>query len=300
MTKFRNLCLSDKIYLSIVYLLMTIFVVLVLYPLIYVISCSFSSPNALVAGKVVLLPVEPGLQGYTAVFNTPEVWTGYRNSIIYTAVGTVLSILVTMLGAFPLSRKEFPARGFFTGLFAVTMFIGGGLIPQYLLIKNLHMMDTMWALIIPTLFSAWSIVIARTFISSSIPNELYEAASVDGCGYIRFFFVMVLPLSKALMAVLALSYATGMWNSYFSAMLYISDSAKFPLQIILRNILVQNQVDIQNLTTTMNIKDVMERQYISELLKYSLIVVSSIPLLIMYPFIQKYFIKGVMVGSIKG
>lgn len=300
MTKFRNMCLSDKIYLSVVYLLMAIFVLLVLYPLVYVVSCSFSSPSALVAGKVVLWPVEPGLQGYTAVFNTSEVWTGYLNSIIYTVTGTILSIFVTMLGAFPLSRKEFPARNFFTGLFAVTMFIGGGLVPQYLLIKNLGLMDSMWALIIPSLFSAWSIVIARTFISSSISNELYEAAAVDGCGYIRFFFIMVLPLSKALMAVLALNYATGMWNSYFSAMLYINDASKFPLQIILRNILVQNQVDVNNLTTTMNITDLMEKQYISELLKYSLIVVSSIPLLIMYPFIQKYFIKGVMIGSIKG
>lgn len=300
MKKFFRMCRSDRIYLTVVYLLLGIFVLLILYPILYIIGCSFSSPTALINGKVVLWPVDFSLMGYDAVFNQPSVWSGYRNSFIYTAVGTVLSVAVTMCAAFPLTRKEFPAKKFFTWLFTVTMFIGGAMIPQYLLVKGLGLMDTMWAIIIPSLFSAWSVIIARTFITSSLPEELYEAAVVDGCGYIRYFVKMVIPLSKALIAVLALSYATGMWNSYFSALLYISDSAKFPLQIILRNILIQNTVDMSSLTAGINVQDMMARQYISELLKYSLIVVSSLPLLIIYPFIQKYFIKGVMVGSIKG
>ncbi len=290
----------DKCYLFFIYLFLILFTFIVLYPLIYILSCSFSSPTALVNGKVFFLPVDFGFMGYTAVFKTSAVWVGYKNSLVYTVVGTVFSVMVTMMGAFPLTRDEFPAKKAITLLFTITMFIGGALIPQYLLIKGLGMMDTMWAIIIPSLFSAWSIIIARTFIKSNIPAELFEAASVDGCSYIRFFFTMVLPLSKAVMAVLALSYATGMWNSYFSALLYINDAAKFPLQIILRNILVQNTVDIQGLTSSMNLQDVMAKQYIAELLKYSLIVVASVPLLIFYPFIQKYFIKGVMVGSIKG
>ncbi len=301
MKKFRRMCWQDKCYVIAVGIFLGIFTLLVLYPLIYVISCSFSAPRALVAGKVKLLPVEFSLMGYEAVFKTPEVFTGYRNSILYTIIGTILSVLVTMMGAFPLTRKEFVDKGFFTGLFAITMFIGGGLIPQYLLIKNLHLMNTMWALIIPTLFSAWSIIIARTFISSSIPEELYEAAAVDGCGYVRYFIRIVLPLSKAIMAVLALSYATGMWNSYFSAMLYINDSTKYPLQIVLRDILVQNTINIDDIAKSMsNLTEMMDRQNLSESLKYSLIVVSSIPLMLFYPFIQKYFIKGVMIGSIKG
>ena len=301
MKKFRRMCWQDKCYVIAVGIFLGIFTLLVLYPLIYVISCSFSDPNALVAGKVKLLPVQFSLVGYKAVFKTPEVFTGYRNSILYTVTGTVLSVLVAMMGAFPLTRKEFVDKGFFTGLFAVTMFIGGGLIPQYLLIKNLHLMNTMWALIMPTLFSAWSIIIARTFISSSIPEELYEAAAVDGCGYVRYFIRIVLPLSKAIMAVLALSYATGMWNSYFNAMIYLDDSSKYPLQIVLRNILVQNTINIEDIAKSMsNLMERMDRQNLAEALKYSLIVVSSIPLMLFYPFIQKYFIKGVMIGSIKG
>lgn len=300
MKKFRFLCWQDKLYLSFVYLLLGIFVLLILYPLIYVISCSFSSPTAVVSGKVKLLPADFSTMGYEAVFRTKEVWTGYLNSIIYTVVGTILSVLVTMLGAFPLTRREFADKKAVTWLFTITMFIGGGLIPQYLVIKNLHLMDTMWALILPSLPSAWSIIIARTFISSNLPEELYEAAAVDGCGYIQYFVQMVIPLSKAVMAVLALSYATGMWNSYFSAMLYLHDSAKYPLQIVLRDILVQNTIDMSSVNLAMDITGVMERQYLSEVLKYALIVVSSVPLMLFYPFIQKYFIKGVMVGSIKG
>ena len=295
-----RLTVPDKIYMACIYIFLGAFVIAVLYPLIYVISASFSSPTALMQGKVVLLPVDPGLQGYQAIFNTSQVWTGYRNSIVYTVIFSVLSVILTMMVGYPLTRKEFPAKKFVTVLYTITMFISGGMIPSYLLIMNLHLMDTMWALILPGLTGAWNVVITRTFIKSTIPEELFEATSIDGGSYFQCFFHMVLPLSKPIMAVLALSAATSMWNSYFSALLYINTPSKFPLQLILRNILVQNKVDFTAIDKMINVTDMMQKQYLSELLKYSLIVVSSIPLLIFYPLIQKYFIQGVMVGSIKG
>ena len=295
-----RLTVPDRIYMGCIYTFLGLFTLAVLYPLIYVISASFSSPTALIRGKVVLLPVDPGLQGYQAIFATSQVWTGYGNSIIYTAVYAVLSVMLTMMVGYPLTRKEFPAKKLVTVLYTITMFIGGGMIPAYLLILKLHLMDTMWALILPGLTGAWNVIITRTFIKSSIPEELFEATSIDGGSYFQCFFYMVLPLSKPIMAVLALSAATSMWNSYFSALLYINTPSKFPLQLILRNILVQNNVDFTAIDKMGSITDMMQKQYLSELLKYSLIVVSSIPLLIFYPFIQKHFIKGVMVGSIKG
>jgi multiple sugar transport system permease protein/putative aldouronate transport system permease protein len=291
---------TDRVFLGLVYAFVGLFTLAVLYPLLYVVSCSFSSPGALVAGRVYFLPVEPSLMGYEAVFKTNQVWTGYLNSIVYTAVGTALSVVVTMAAAFPLTRKEYPSRKATTWFYAITMFIGGALIPSYLLVKYLGLMDSMWALILPGLTSAWSIIIARTFIASTIPEEMFEAASADGCNYFMYFFKMVFPLSKAIMAVLALGYATGMWNSYFGALLYITSPEKYPLQLILKNILVSNIVDFTAMDRMPDIKDMMMRKYLSELLKYSLIVVSCVPLMIFYPFIQKYFIKGVMIGSIKG
>ncbi|MGI5894939.1 MAG: carbohydrate ABC transporter permease [Candidatus Merdivicinus sp.] len=290
---------GDKIYLGIVYLFLTSFVLLILYPLLYVISCSFSSPEALVAGQVFFLPVEPGLQGYRAVFQNKQVWSGYYNSIIYTIFGTTISTVVTIIGGYVLSRREFRMRGALTGLFTFTMFFGGGTMPMYLLIKNMKMLDTIWAIVLPGAFSVWLGIVARTFIQSNIPEELYESTCLDGGDYFQHFLRIVLPLSKPILAVLALNFATGHWNSYFSAMLYLNDPDKFPLQIILRNILIQNTVDFTSINSV-DVTSLIEKQYLAELLKYSLIIVSSIPLLIVYPFIQKYFIKGIMVGSIKG
>ena len=300
MAQKRILSHGDRVFMACVYLLLGLFSLAVAYPLLYVVSCSFSSPLALISVRVFLLALEAGLLVYLDVFKTPAIWIGYRNSILYVVIGTAMSVLCSMMAAFPLTRREFPAKVFFTWFFSVTMFIGGGLIPSYLLVKSLGLMNTMWALILPSLFSAWAIIITRTFISSSIPEELFEAATVDGCNHLRYFFQMVLPLSKAIMAVLALGYATGMWNSYFSALLYISDASKFPLQLILKNILVQNVVDFTAIDKVANVQDLIMKRYIAELLKYSLIVVSSLPLLLFYPFIQRYFIKGVMIGSIKG
>jgi multiple sugar transport system permease protein/putative aldouronate transport system permease protein len=290
---------GDRVYLTVVYTLLTLFVLIILYPIVYVISASFSDPAELVAGRVFLLPVSPGLKGYTAVFSNPNVWQGYANTVYYTAVGTVISVVLTMLGGFVLSRKEFPLRTPVTILFSITMFFGGGMIPSYLLISNLGILDTVWALVLPGAFSVWFAIVVRTFIQSSIPEELFEALSLDGGNYFDHLFRIVWPLSTPVIAVVALSCATGQWNSYFSALIYLNSQSKFPLQLILRSILIQNSYTMTP-DSMVNVRDLIERQYLSELLKYSLIIVSSLPLLIIYPFIQKYFIKGIMVGSLKG
>jgi len=299
MQKRIKLSKEDRIYLGIVYLFLGIFTVCTLYPLIYVVSCSFSSPEALVQGRVFFLPVEPGLQGYRAVLNNTRVWRGYLNTIIYTVFGTVLGVMVTIIGAYVLSRKEFPPRKVLTAIFMVTIFFGGGTIPTYLWLNNMKMLNTIWAIILPGAFNVWLAVVGRTFIQSSIPEELFEATSLDGGDYIQYFSRVVIPLAKPILAVLALNFALGHWNSYYSALLYLNDASKYPLQIVLRDILIQNTVDLTNVVGV-DVNNALHNQYLSELLKYSLIIVSSLPLLIVYPFIQKYFIKGVMIGSVKG
>lgn len=290
---------GDKVYLGIIYIFLGLFTICTIYPLVYVVSCSFSSPEALVQGRVFFLPVEFGFQGYQAVFKNGQVWSGYLNTIIYTVVGTVIGTAVTMTGAYVLSRREFPIRKGMTALFMVTMFFGGGTIPTYLWLKKLHMLNTIWAIVLPGSFSVWLGIVGRTFIQSSIPEELFDATSLDGGDYIQYFTKVILPLSKPILAVMALNFALGHWNSYYSALLYLNDAGKYPLQIVLRNILIQNTVDLTDMSG-MDVNSMLQNQYLSELLKYSLIIVSSLPLLVIYPFIQKYFIKGVMIGSVKG
>ncbi|MDR1905044.1 MAG: carbohydrate ABC transporter permease [Treponema sp.] len=292
---------SDKIYLAIVYTFIGLFSVVIIYPLIYVISASFSSPEALIQGRVFFLPVEPGLKGYAAVFRNDSVWRGFYNSIVYTVSGTAVSIFLTMLGGFVLSRKEFPLRIPVMLFFTITMFFSGGLVPSYLLITNLGMINTLWAIILPGAFSVWFAVIVRTFINSTIPEELFEATSLDGGNYFDYLFRIVWPLSVPVIAVMALTFATGHWNSYFSAMIYLNNSRQYPLQLILRSILIENSHSFTSSSImTIDVRTSLEKQYLSELLKYSLIIISSVPLLVVYPFLQKYFIKGIMVGSIKG
>jgi multiple sugar transport system permease protein/putative aldouronate transport system permease protein len=292
---------NDRVYLAVVYTFIGLFSMAVIYPLIYVVSASFSSPEALIQGRVFFLPVEPGLKGYAAVFRNNAVWQGYFNSIVYTVSGTAISVFLTMLGGFVLSRKEFPLRIPVMLFFTITMFFSGGLVPSYLLLTNLHMLNTIWALILPGAFSVWFSVIVRTFIQSTVPEELFEATSLDGGNYFDYLFRIVWPLSVPVMAVMALSFAAGHWNSYFSAMIYLNDTKLYPLQLILRSILIENSLDFTSTSTLMlDVRDSLERQYLSELLKYSLIIVSSVPLLVVYPFLQKYFIKGIMVGSLKG
>ncbi|MFV0400666.1 MAG: carbohydrate ABC transporter permease [Oscillospiraceae bacterium] len=289
--------IDDKIYYTIIHILMILLLAVVLYPLIYVVSASFSSAYAVSTGRVILWPVDISLEGYKAVFENRDIITGYRNTIIYTVSATVVNIVVTMCCAYPLSRKDLPGRNIFMLIFTFTMIFNGGLIPTYMLMRDLKLINTVWAMILPGAMSVYNMIIARTFIQNSIPGDLLEAAHIDGCSDARYFFSIVLPLSKAIIAVLVLFYAIGHWNAYFNAFLYLNDRKMFPLQIILREILLANQVDAN---LVMDPEVAAAKQGMAELLKYSLIMVSTVPVMCLYPFVQKYFVKGVMIGSIKG
>ena len=289
--------LGDRIFMVIVYIILTFCLVVVLYPLIYVVSASFSSSAAIRSGEVWLYPVDITLQGYEAVFSNHQIMTGFLNSFIYTFGGTAVNLVMTMLCAYPLSRKEFYGRGLITGIFVFTMYFGGGLVPTYMLINNLGLLDTRWVMIIPTAMSVWNVIIARTYLSSTIPDALFEAAELDGCSEFQFFIRIVIPLSAPIIAVLALYYGVGNWNAYFNAMIYLSDQDLFPLQVVLRSILILGDVDM---TQIQNVDAVAKKQGLADLLKYAVIVVASVPVMCIYPFVQKYFVKGVMIGSIKG
>ncbi len=289
---------QDSVVYFINYILLALLLVAVLYPIIYIISCSFSSGNALMTGKVKLLPVEPTLQSYKAVFKYQSIWTGYLNSIIYAVVGTVISMVMTLLAAYPLSRDDFRGKKIYMFIILFTMMFSGGLIPTYLLIKNLGMMDTIWAVVLPGAVSAYNIIVARTFFANTIPKELYEAAEMDGCSDFRFFITIVLPLSTPIIAVLSLWVIVGLWNSYFGPMIYLNSQDKYPLQLVLRKILLLSQVNLNQ--SNIDPETIRKNQYLGEMLKYGTIIVSTLPLMIVYPFVQKYFVKGVMIGSVKG
>ncbi|MEH7272933.1 carbohydrate ABC transporter permease [Neobacillus vireti] len=287
---------GDRLFTIVNYSVLSLLLVVFLYPLIYIVSASFSSTEAVLSGKVWLWPVDFSLEGYKAVFDYKLIWTGYANSLFYTVVGTLINIVMTILAAYPLSRDEFYGRKFFMLLFLFTMIFSGGLIPNYLLVKELGMLDTRWAMIIPGAMSVFNVIITRTYFKSTIPKELQEAAKIDGCSDFRFLWSIVLPLSGPIIAVMTLFYAVGHWNSFFNALIYLRDQDLFPLQLILNNILVQNQIDPQLLG---DMEQQAAKAGLSELLKYSLIVVASVPVLIIYPFVQKHFVKGVMIGSLK-
>lgn len=287
---------GDRVFYISIYTVLIILCLLVLYPLVYIVSSSFSSPKALLAGKVVLLPVDLSLEGYEAVFSNKNIGIGYKNTLFYTLVGTAVNVMMTMICAYPLAAKELPHKGKIMFLFTFTMFFSGGMIPNYILMKNLNILDTRLVIIVPGLIAVYNMILARTFLQN-IPHELFEAAEVDGCSDARYFVTMVLPLSKACMAVLALYYAVGHWNSYFNAFLYLNDRNLYPLSLFLREILISNQM-----TEAMDIDPELleKKQGLADVLKYSLIVVSTVPILCAYPFVQKYFVKGVMIGSLKG
>lgn len=269
----------------------------VLYVLIFVLSASVSEPDALYQGKMVLFPVGFTLEGYQRVFKDIRIWTGYSNSILYTLVGTLVSMSLTLTCGYALSRKDLPGRGIFTALMMFTMFFSGGMIPTYLTIQSLGMLDTIWAIVIPNAVSVSNVIIARTFFASTLPKEMLEAAEIDGCSNTRYFFSIALPLSKSVIAVLALYYGVSEWNEFFSSLLYLSDEKKYPLQLILREILIQSQ---NNSSMTGDLVEAEKLTRIAEIIKYALIVVASLPMLMLYPFIQKHFVKGVMIGSVKG
>ncbi len=290
---------GDNLFDGINYGFLTICLLVVIYPLIYIISSSFSDASAVVGGKVWLLPVQPTLVAYEAVFKSKQIWMGYYNSVYYTVVGTIFNIFMTILAAYPLSRRDFYGRNLIMGLFAFTMLFGGGLIPIYLLVKQLGMLNTRWAMWIPNAMAVWNVILMRTYFHTNIPTELYEAAELDGCRDSRFLVSVVLPLSGPIVAVMILFYAVGHWNSYFNALIYLSSARLYPLQIILRNILIQNQFD-PAMMQNVDMYELARLQNMKDLLKYSIIIVASAPVLMIYPFVQKYFIKGIMIGALKG
>lgn len=287
---------GDGLFLAFVYLFLAVVLGIVLYPLIYIVSASFSSPLAVSSGKVWLFPVELSLRGYQVALQNPGIVTGYANSIYYTFFGTLISVTLTVFAAYPLSRKTLFGRNVLMFLITFTMIFSGGLIPTYLVVQKLGMINTRWALLIPSAVSAFQVIIARTFFQSTIPDELVDAAAIDGCSDLRFLRSIVLPLSLPIIAVLALMYAVSQWNAYFDALLYLKSPDLQPLQLVLRSILILNTTA----SGSMDAKTMVERQQLADLLKYTLIVLGSLPVLIIYPFVQRYFVKGMLIGSIKG
>ncbi|HEY2492006.1 MAG TPA: carbohydrate ABC transporter permease [Paenibacillus sp.] len=292
----------DKAFVICTYIYVFLAFIIVAYPVVYMISASISDPKLVSSGEMWLWPKGITFDGYKRVFENSSIWTGYMNTILYTVVGTMINLIVTLPAAYALSRKDFVGRNFFMGMFMVTMFFGGGLVPSYLLIKNLGMVDTMWAIVIPSAASIWNIIVSRTFFQSTIPIELQEAAQIDGCTNMRLFFRIVLPLSMPIIAVMGLFYGVGNWNSYFSALIYLNDESKFPLQLILRQILVLQEMSAQpggsmDATTALALNSKAE---VAALVKYAVIIVATLPIIAIYPFLQRYFVQGVMIGSVKG
>jgi len=287
---------GDKAFLITIYIVLTLVVIAVLYPLIFIISSSISSPAAVTSGRVWLWPVDISFKGFKVLLNTPEIITGYGNSIFYTAAGTLISITLTVMVAYPLSRKGLFGRNMLMMIITFTMIFNGGLIPTYLVVKEMNLIDTRWALLIPNAIWVWQVIIARSFFQSSIPEELLEASEIDGCSDMRFIWSVVLPLSKPILAVLVLMYAVGQWNAYFDALIYLKSADLFPLQLVLRSIIIQNN----SAGGAMDVGKLVEKQQLSELLKYSLIVIATLPVLVIYPFVQRYFVQGMLVGSVKG
>jgi len=294
-------CRSDIIYDTILFILLSLVFLVVAYPLYFVIISSVSDPIAVSNGEVTFYPIGFTLDGYREVFKTNTVVRGFLNSLLYTVCGVSVNLLVTLPTGYALSRKDFALKKFVTFFYMLTMFIGGGMMPTYLIVKQTGLLNSMWALIIPGAMGVYNMIVAKTFFSTNIPLELMEAAKLDGCGNTRFFFHIVLPLSGAITAILVLYYGQGHWNSYFSALLYINDREKWPLQLELRNILLlnTNTMTKEFITEEMR-KEQARREALANMMKYSLIIISSIPMLIVYPFVQKHFVKGVMIGSVKG
>lgn len=290
----RSRSFADLSFHFIIRLFCLVFAIMILYPLYFIVIASFSDPNYVATGQVLLLPKGITFAGYQRIFEDSRIWMGYRNTLFYSVAGTLINLLVTLPCAYALSRKDFKARNGFMIFFVITMFVNGGLIPTYLTISDLGMENTIWAVLIPFSFNVYNAIIAKTFFESTIPNEMLEAAKMDGCSNTRFFLQIVLPLSQAVVMVLLLYYLVARWNDYFNALVYLRDTTLYPLQLHLRSILLGNQA-LQQATTGV---DAQAR--VANLIKYGVVIVSSLPLLIFYPLVQKYFTKGVMIGAVKG
>ncbi|MCH7322925.1 carbohydrate ABC transporter permease [Solibacillus sp. MA9] len=287
---------GDRAFTVFNYIFLAIVALVVLYPLIFVLSASLSNPEYVLSGDMWLWPKEFTVEAYEKVFQNKDIINGFINTLKYTFFGTLLNIVMTICAAYPLSRRELKGKGVIMAFMVFTMFFSGGLIPTYLLIRDLGMINTFWVMIIPNAVAVWNIIIMRTFFQS-IPHELEESATIDGAGHFRILWSVVLPLSMPVMAVMVLFYAVGHWNSYFQALIYLQDQSKFPLQLILRQILIQGQVDDMVKATS---ESLLSQKLSIEGLKYAVLIVANLPMLMLYPFLQKYFVKGVMIGSLKG
>lgn len=286
---------SDRIFDAVDTILLAAVLLIIAYPLYFVIIASFSDPSLVSAGKVTWRPEGFTLAGYKRILSFSQIWLGYRNTIFYVILGTAISLVLTVTLAYPLSRRDFKLRTPLMMMVTFTMFFSGGMIPTYLCISKMHMLNTVWAVVLPGAIAASHVIIVRTFFQS-IPRELTEAAAIDGCTNFKAFINIVLPLSKAVTAVIALYVASGLWNTYFGPMIYLTDRKLYPLQLFLRQILLQNDMQGADISAA----SVQEEQYIAQLIRYGVIIVSTVPMMLLYPFIQKYFVKGVMIGSIKG
>jgi putative aldouronate transport system permease protein len=288
---------NDKIFIAVNTFILTLLSVIVIYPLLFILSSSLSNPLEVIKGNVWLFPKDITLDAYKMVFRDANIMIGYRNTILYTLLGTTINLTLTICAAYPLSRRDFAGRNLIMGLLVFTMFFSGGLIPTYLVVKSLGMVNTIWAMVIPNAVSIYNIIIMRTFLQSSIPGELQEAAFVDGCSNIGVLVRIILPLSKPILAVMVLFYGVAHWNAFFNALIYLSDREQFPLQLVLREILLQNQMSEQIMA---DVDTLASKQMMAEGIKYAIIIVASLPVLVLYPFLQKYFVKGLLIGAIKG
>ena len=295
-TKFSRLTGSDKAIMIFAYTILGLFMSSIILPVIYIILASFIDPVTLQNSGLTFDFSKWTLTAYERVMSNAQIWVGFKNAMIYSVLFTIISVTVTLLAAYPMSRPDFKGKGFFNVMFVITMFFGGGLIPTYLLISDLGMLDTIWAILIPGAFSVWNMIIARTYYMG-IPHDMQEAAEIDGASEMVYFFKILLPLCMPIIATIAMWQFVGMWNSYFDAMIYLNDAAKQPLQLVLRAILIQSQPEPGMVS---DMQSTAARAQLAELLKYATIIISSVPLMILYPFFQKYFDSGIMAGAVKG
>lgn len=288
---------ADNVFDIINTILLVFILIIILYPLIFVLSASLSNPRLVMQGEIRLFPKDVTFMAYKRIFANDDIMIGYRNTLIYTLVGTLLNLIMTIAGAYPLSRKDFYGRNFIMGIFTLTMFFSGGLIPTYLVIKRLNLINNFWVMILPGAVSVYNMIIMRTFFQNTIPTEIEEAAAIDGSSNVQTLVRIVLPLSIPIISVMVIFYGVGHWNAYFDALIYLSDRSKFPLQLILREILIQNQMDeMMNIDT----ESIAQQQLMAEGIKYAVVIVASVPVLLLYPILQKHFVKGIMIGAIKG
>jgi len=298
--KLRDMSMSNRIFYIINTIFWIVVMFIVLYPLYLVCIASVSNPDAVYRGEIIWKPVEFSLMGYKAIFEYKDLWTAYANSLFYTVTGVTLSIVVTLAGAYTLSRKKFPGKSILSMYLVITMFISGGLIPSFLLMKDIGLYNTRWILILTGCVSVWNLMVARTYIQTTIPEELYEAAVLDGASHIQYFSKVVFPLSKTIVAVLAVYYGVAKWNDYFTGMVYIRDRAYIPLQTVLKEILATLQVSLADLELAEDFENMYQAIRVANVAKYCIIVVSTAPVVVLYILLQKYFEKGVMIGSLKG